>query len=64
MIKENENILINALISIVEEIADLKKLDLVLTEKNYFMVSDNIDLTTDIIKKLNLKNLTFKYISD
>ena len=61
IIKENEKILINELIIIVEEIADLRKLDLILTEKSYFMVSDKIDLTNEIIEKLNQKNLTFKY---
>ena len=40
---------------------DLRKLDLILTEKSYFMVSDKIDLTNEIIEKLNQKNLTFKY---
>ena len=53
--------MINELIIIVEEIADLRKLDLILTEKSYFMVSDKIDLTNEIIEKLNQKNLTFKY---
>ena len=60
IIKNNEEILINSLINIVEELAEIRNLDLILTEKNYFMISDKLDITKDINKKLNEKNLKFE----
>ncbi len=61
LIKKNENILMNELIKIVKEIAEINKYDLVLSESNYFMVSDSIDISKNIIKKLNDINIVFEY---
>ena len=60
IIKYNEEILINSLINIVKELAEIRNLDLIFTEKNYFMISDKLDITNDINKKLNEKNLKFE----
>ena len=61
IIEENEQILIQEVVKIVSNIAENRNLDLILTETNYFMISDNIDLTNEIIDNLEKQNIKFNF---
>ena len=53
----NENIILNEILQIVENIAIEKKIDLVLNENQYYLSSDEINISNIIIQKLNKINL-------
>ena len=60
IIKKNEQILLQFIINIVSDLAKINEFDVILTEKSYFLVSENIDITNVIVQKLNEKNIIFK----
>ena len=60
IIKKNEKILLQSIINIVSDLAKINQFDVILTEKSYFLVSENIDITNIIVQKLNEKNIIFK----
>ena len=60
IIKKNEQILLQSIINIVSDLAKINEFDVILTEKSYFLVSENIDITNVIIQKLNEKDIIFK----
>ena len=58
-IEFNENIILNAILQIVENIAIEKKIDLVLNENQYYLSSAEINISNIIIQKLNETKLEF-----
>lgn len=57
----NEKILVKSIANIVKDIATLNDLELVLTETSYFLTSDKIDITKQIIEEINNININFEY---
>ena len=55
----NEKIIFDAILEIMQHIASDKKLDLILSENQYFLSSNNIDISDLAIKKLNDISLEF-----
>ena len=54
----------NQIIEISKVISTNNNFHIVLTEDNYFIASDNYDITNLIIEKLNLINIKLKIILD
>ena len=56
-IEFNENIILNEIVQIVEKISIEKKIDLVFNENQYFISSEDINISNIIIQKLNKTKL-------
>ena len=63
-IKYNKNILINKIIQIVEKTLIDKNIDIVFSENNYFISNENLDITNEILKKINLEKIDFKILEE
>ena len=61
ILRHNETIILDNISKIVKDIASLNNIDLVLAESHYFMVTDKIDITNNIIEILNEINISFEY---
>ena len=59
-IEKNKKILINEIIEITKILSLDKKFDIILNEDQYFIASDNIDISNQIIERLNKKKLDLK----
>ena len=64
LLEYNQQILMNQIIEISKVISTNNNFHIVLTEDNYFIASDNYDITNLIIEKLNLINIKLKIILD
>ena len=60
LINNNKKKIIDEIIKEVKKIAEINKIDLILTETNYFMVADSINITNDLIEIINNNNMVFK----
>ena len=56
-VEKNKNIVINEIIIITKELSLKNNFDIVLNEDQYFLASDNIDVSNQIIELLNKKKL-------
>ena len=56
-IEKNKEIVVNEIIEIVKILSRNKKFDIILNEDQYFLASDNIDISKQIIEILNKKKL-------
>ena len=61
-IEKNKNILIDEIIKITKELSQSNKIDIILNEDQYFLASDNIDISKQIIEMLNKKKLNLEII--
>ena len=61
-IERNKEIVINEIIDIVKILSSNKKIDIILNEDQYFLDSDDIDISKQIIEILNKKNLDLAVI--
>ena len=53
IIESNKNIILANILEILKEISIKNQYDIILSEDNYFIASDNIDISEIVIKKLN-----------
>ena len=56
-IEMNEEIVLNEIISIVKKIAEEDNIDIVFSENQYFLASDNVDISSKIFNILNDLNI-------
>ena len=56
-VEKNRNIVINEIIIITKELSLKNNFDIILNEDQYFLASDNIDVSNQIIELLNKKKL-------
>ena len=56
----NQKIMINEIIPIVQSISDSKKIDIVLNEDQYFLSSQDNDISDVVLKELNKKVINLK----
>ena len=61
-IEKNKEIVINEIIEIVKILSSNKNFDIILNEDQYFLASDNIDISKQIIEILNKKKLNLEVI--
>ena len=61
-IEKNKEIVINEIIEIVKLLSRNKNFDIILNEDQYFLASDNIDISNLIIEILNKKKLDLEVI--
>ena len=61
-IEKNKKILINEIIEITKKLSLNKKFDIILNEDQYFIASDNVDISNQIIEMLNKKQLDLEII--
>ena len=61
-IVKNKEIVINEIIDIVKILSANKKIDIILNEDQYFLASDDIDISKQIIEILNKKKLDLSVI--
>ena len=59
LINNNKKKIVDEIINEVKKIAEINKIDLILTETNYFMVADKINITNDLIDIINKNNMVF-----
>ena len=52
-IEENKSLIIKQIYEIVKNIAITYEYDIILNENNYFLVSEQIDISNIVIKQLN-----------
>ena len=60
--EKNEKILINEIIEITKNLSLNNNFDIILNEDQYFLSSDNLDISDQIIEILNKKKLNLKVI--
>ena len=53
IIESNKDIILAKILEILKEISIKNQYDIILSEDNYFIASDNIDISEIVIKKLN-----------
>ena len=53
IIERNKDIILAKILEILKEISIKNQYDIILSEDNYFIASDNIDISEIVIKKLN-----------
>ena len=58
-IEINQNIIINKIIKIASNISNLKNIDIVFDETNFFISSDKIDISNLVIEQLTLEKETY-----
>ena len=58
----NRSLALDKIASIVTSIARVQNIDLILESQNYFLTSDNIDLSNEVILKLSEKKFSFEII--
>ena len=61
-IEKNKKILISEIVEISKILSTEKKFDIILNEDQYFLATDNMDISNLIIEVLNTKKLDFKII--
>ena len=61
-IEKNKEIVINEIIEITKTLSRNKNFDIILNEDQYFLASDDIDISKQIIEILNKKKLDLKVI--
>mgnify|MGYP001159953175 CR=1 FL=1 len=61
-IEKNRNIVINEIIKITKKISLSNNFDIILNEDQYFLSSDNVDVSNQIIEMLNEKKLNLEII--
>ena len=61
-IEKNKKVLINEIIEITKKLSLNKKFDIILNEDQYFIASDNVDISNQIIEMLNKKQLDLEII--
>ena len=61
-IEKNKKVLINEIIEITKKLSLNKKFDIILNEDQYFIASDNVDISNQIIEMLNKKKLDLEII--
>ena len=61
-IEKNKEIIINEIIEITKILSLDKKFDIILNEDQYFIASDNVDISNQIIEMLNKKQLDLEII--
>ena len=59
-VEKNKKILINEIVEISKILSLNNKFEIILNEDQYFIASDNIDISNQIIEKLNKKKLDLK----
>ena len=62
-IEKNKEIVINEIIEITKILSHNKNLDIILNEDQYFLASDDVDISKEIIEILNKKKLNLKVIA-
>ena len=63
-IEINKNLIIKQIISYIENISNKSKIDVVLTEDQYFMSSKKIDISNEIIDLINKEIILLKIIDE
>ena len=61
-IEKNKKVLINEIIEITKKLSLNKKFDIIFNEDQYFIASDNVDISNQIIEMLNKKQLDLEII--
>ena len=61
-IDKNKEIVINEIIEITKTLSHNKNFDIILNENQYFLASDDIDISKQIIEILNKKKLDLSVI--
>ena len=61
-IEKNREIVINEIIEITKILSRNKNFDIILNEDQYFLASDNVDISKQIIEILNKKKLDLEVI--
>ena len=61
-IEKNKEIVINEIIEITKILSHNKNLDIILNEDQYFLASDDVDISKQIIEILNKKKLNLEVI--
>ena len=61
-IEKNKEIVMNEIIEITKILSHNKNFDIILNEDQYFLSSDNIDISKEIIEMLNKKKLDLEVI--
>jgi len=61
-IEKNKEIVINEIIEITKILSRNKNFDIILNEDQYFLASDDVDISKQIIEILNKKKLELKVI--
>ena len=61
-IEKNKEIIVNEIIEITKILSRNKNFDVILNEDQYFLASDNIDISKQIIEILNKKKLNLEVI--
>ena len=61
-IEKNKQIVISEIVEIAKILSRNKKFDIILNEDQYFLASDNIDISKQIIEILNKKKLDLEVI--
>ena len=56
-IEVNENIILNEIVKIVKKIAVENEIDIIFSDEQYFLASDNIDISGQIYNELNNLNI-------
>ena len=60
--EHNKKILINEIVEITKKLSLNQNFDIILNEDQYFLASDNIDISNQIIEILNKKKLDLEII--
>ena len=63
-IEINKNLIIKQIISYIENLSNKSKIDVVLTEDQYFMSSKKIDISNEIIDLINKEIILLKIIDE
>lgn len=58
----NRNLIINQIIEIVKNISKDNFIDLIIDERNYFLSSDKIDVSLNVIEIINQRNINFNLL--
>ena len=61
-IEKNKEIVINEIIEITKMLSRDKNFDIILNEDQYFLASDGVDISNQIIEILNKKKLNLEVI--
>ena len=61
-IVKNKEIVINEIIDIVKILSSNNKIDIILNEDQYFLASDDVDISKQIIEILNKRKLDIAVI--
>ena len=59
-IEVNENKILNEIVKIVKKIAVENEIDIIFSDEQYFLASDNIDISGQIYNELNNLNITLQ----